>query len=887
MLFRDKIKAWQGEYLLAVLWLLKTICGLCGFNFIYKSIVLFLVKRLGIFDRSYYLNVNNDVLKSGQLPLRHYVFYGDREGRYPMALFDPNYYRSQVPSLPKYVNTILHYAYVGRYRKLSPSPWFDLDFYLTNNKDVARSGYDPLLHYLKWGGVEGRSPCPQFDGAFYLQTNPDVSENGINPLIHYLFFGRIEGRAVLPEHGSKIIQEASNYVQQTPSSIPKIHLWYKLKKHAQIKDADIDVIVPVYKGRTETLRCIYSVLKATCKTSYELIVINDSSPEAELVVDLKKLAALGLFTLIENNDNKGFVNSINRGIVLHKNRNVVILNSDTEVYKGWLDRLHDTAHRHLLTGTVTPLSNNATICSYPHFLHDNPYPLELTYAEMDALTAKINTAVEIEAPTGVGFCMYIKRSCLNMIGLFDEKVFGKGYGEENDFCQKAIQKGWRNVIAVDVYVRHLGSASFQGEKAKRVYDALKIIDKRYPKYRAEIDYFIQSDPLKEARYRLDFARMKRLCKLQNVLIFTHNRGGGSERRVQEDILHFSQLGYGIFTLRPLSNDPGFVVLGHPAIRSFPNIAPFDLAETDVLAASLKELKITEIHTHSLVDFLPDAQKFIVNIVKMLGVRWEVILHDYKVICPRVNLVDENGLYCGEPDDEECNRCLLERGSDFNVSDIRVWRKDHEYELQSADIVVVPDEDVANRLKIYFPEIKFAVNPHEVIDLAHYPTLLPKIEPDQKLRIVIIGAIGKIKGFNVIINCSKHAKQHDLPLEFIVMGYTMNDKQMEEAGVFVTGKYQEHEALEKLKSLNPHVVWLPSIWPETYSYTLSMALKAQFPVFAFDIGAIAKRIKELGSSTTLMPLSIYNSPASINCQFEEFRISCEPSLVIETPKTVTE
>jgi len=870
MFLRHRLKAFQGEVILGFLWLTMLFSNVFGLKAVYKLLIIRRVKRLRMFDKTYYLDNNADVQLSGQAALKHYVFYGDKEGRAPMPIFDPNYYRSQVPGLSKSVNTLLHYVYIGQYRKISPSPWFDVGFYLTNNKDVARTSIEPLTHYLKWGGLEGRSPCPQFDGSYYLCTYPDVAEARFNPLLHYLFYGRQEGRATRPEHGSNII-DAIESGELPLLTLPEESSWLTFTPRAKVKGAEIDVIIPVYKARIETLRCLHSTLKANCEVSYELIVINDASPELDLTLDLRKYADLGLFSLIENPENKGFVHTVNRGMGLHKNRHVVILNSDTEVYDGWLDRLHQAANRNLKTGTVTPLSNNATICSYPQFLHDNPYPLELSHAELDKLTASVNADCEIEAPTGVGFCMYIKRHCLTSVGLFDEKTFGKGYGEENDFCQKAIRKGWRNIIAADVYVRHLGSASFQGEKAKRVHDALKILDKRYPKYRKEIDNFIQLDPLKEIRCRLDSARMHRLKKEKNMLIVCHNRGGGSERRVQEDILYFSQQGYGVFTLRPMNRQPEKAILGHPSIRSFPNINPFEFIDISVLTKTLLDLNITEVHTHSLVDFVPEAPKQIGKLVKAINAYWKVNLHDYKVICPRVNLVDENGFYCGEPTKEsECNRCLTNRGSDFNVFDIKAWRNAHGQQLKFADKILVPDEDMAIRLNRYFPKLKITVEPHENITPNIYPTRFPQIPADRKLKVVIIGAIGKLKGFNVIINCAKHAKLHNLNIEFTIMGYSMNDRLMQEADVKVTGKYQEHEALDKLKSLNPDVIWLPSIWPETYSYTLSLALKAQLPVFAFDIGAIARRIKTFHSADTVMPLSWYDSPEAINSEFEKFR-----------------
>ncbi|MDO9106911.1 MAG: glycosyltransferase [Methylovulum sp.] len=872
MQFREKIKSWHGEALLNTLWVLKVVCKPLGLYIFYRSIVIYLIKRSGLFDRAYYLDANNDVAISGKLPLRHYVSYGDKEGRQPMPLFDPGHYRAQARSRAAKVNALLHYAYIGRYRKISPSSWFDVDYYLRNNKDIARTHIDPLLHYIKWGGLEGRSPCQQFDGSYYLRTYPDVIEMHANPLIHYLFVGRLEGRSTLPEHGNNgLVGVGGNEPLQ--SLPPDDGAWLLLQPRAHIAQADTDIIVPVYKGRFETLRCLYSVLAASYQISFELIVINDASPDEELTVELQRLADHNLFTLLSNSENRGFVHTVNRGIQLHKQRHVVLLNSDTEVYDGWLDRLSHAAHRNVLTGTVTPLSNNATICSYPQFLHDNPYPLELSYADLDSITASVNAHVEVEAPTGVGFCMYIKRPCLQAVGLFDAKAFGKGYGEENDFCQKAIQKGWRNIIAADVFVRHLGAASFQGEKAKRVQAALKVIDKRYPRYSKEIDDFIERDPLREARCHLDSARMQRMRRGKNVLIVCHNRGGGSERRMQEDIVELTGQGYGVFTLRPMSRKPSHAILGHPSIKSFPNINPFALAEHSALKSELEALHITEVHTHSLVDFEAEAPDYLGALIKSLGAEWKIYLHDYKVICPRINLADENGLYCGEPVEAKCNQCLAERGSDFGVLDIYQWRAIHQRALSTANEVQVPDQDVADRLSRYFSGIHFAISPHELIDLKKIKFKRPALQPEDRMRIVVIGAIGKLKGFHVIISCAKQARQNNLPIDFIIMGYSMNDKQMEEVGVYVTGKYQDHEALDKLAGLSPHIVWLPSLWPETYSYTFSLALKANLPIFAFDIGAIARRAKESEMSDLLMPLSWVDTPAKINHQFETFRKDC--------------
>ncbi|HNC70595.1 MAG TPA: hypothetical protein PKZ77_08925, partial [Pseudomonadales bacterium] len=142
--------------------------------------------------------------------------------------------------------------------------------------------------------------------------------------------------------------------------------------------------------------------------------------------------------------------------------------------------------------------------------------------------------------------------------------------------------------------------------------------------------------------------------------------------------------------------------------------------------------------------------------------------------------------------------------------------------------------------------------------------------DTPLRIVVIGAIGKIKGYEVLLACARDAARRRLPLSFSVLGYSMNDTPLMNAGVTLSGRYLETEAAQKLAALEPHAVWLPSIWPETYSYTLSLALEAGYPVFAFDIGAIARRLRDAGRSDTLMPLVLQDDPGTINARFLEFR-----------------
>ena len=72
----------------------------------------------------------------------------------------------------------------------------------------------------------------------------------------------------------------------------------------------------------------------------------------------------------------------------------------------------------------------------------------------------MNGGEAIDVPVGVGFCMYIRRDCLDDVGLFRADLFAQGYGEENDFCLRARHLGWRHVAATGVFVAHIGGQSF-------------------------------------------------------------------------------------------------------------------------------------------------------------------------------------------------------------------------------------------------------------------------------------------------------------------------------------------------------------------------------------------------------------------------------------------
>lgn len=291
-----------------------------------------------------------------------------------------------------------------------------------------------------------------------------------------------------------------------PLSADYLALNQALLGPAVAADRVVEVIVPVYGNLTGVQRCLASVLRSGGQTPWHLTVIDDASPSVELerwLVDFAREHPQA--TVIRNARNLGFVGTVNLGMCVAGRRDVVLLNSDTEVPPGWLDRLHAAAYSGSRVGSATPFSNNATICSYPRFCEPNDLPDGHDTASLDALFARELAGRVVQVPTAVGFCMYIRRDCLDATGLFDVETFGAGYGEENDFCLRASTRGWVHVHALDVFVFHEGGASFNDRQLELQATALAAMRRLHPGYEDLVRAYVQADPARSAREVIDQA----------------------------------------------------------------------------------------------------------------------------------------------------------------------------------------------------------------------------------------------------------------------------------------------------------------------------------------------------------------------------------------------
>ena len=804
-----------------------------------------------MFSSSEYLKAHPHISVLGVSPFYHYVSMLNAKARCESTgrgLAAPGFDPGVKPALD---------TDIGRVTK-AISGEFDAEFYLNANSDVRDAKINPLEHYVKNGWREGRNPNALFWTAYYLSKHADVRESRINPFYHYIVIGRQEGRKPNPIGAT---------LWERPKS-PSDAGWGRIfptRNAPAAAAAAVVVIMPVYKGYEDTLAAIYSVLTNAQNTSFELLVINDCGPDAALNAKLRDLANLGLFTYLENEKNLGFSGTINRGLAHRPDLDVILLNSDTVVFGDWIDRMLAHARFDDSVATITPLSNNATLCSYPDINRNNLISLGVSPAELDEFARACNKGKSSVLPTGVGFCFYMRRGVINKIGELDAVAFPRGYGEENDYCMRALKAGFRNIFAHDVFVYHTGQISFANFAASSFGPAQTALLGKHPDYLLRVQRYFKADPAREARMRLDLYRLARKLGPNSAVFVTHAVSGGVVTHIRAMAARLAKENINVLFMRVGGGGNLNVTVSPAEGLDFyaPSLGPILITKfPELLSDFLGWLKPRILHVHSFAGLSWLASSKLMHIIENAEVAYACTLHDFTPICHRHHLVTLEGVYCGQPESDVCKACIKADHECVDAVDPEIRRSEYGAFLEQARQVFVPSCDTAARFKRVFPELNLVVRPHEEL----FPdTIWPKAmeEFTGPLRVAAIGAIGEHKGSGVLHDLALDAKGRSLPIEFTIVGYSNMPDQLTALGVKETGHYaSDAEALGRLQELQPHIAFFPSIWPETYCYTLSLAITAGVPPIVFDIGAPAERLRK-SKIGHILDLSLVSHPSALN------------------------
>ncbi|MBT2763310.1 glycosyltransferase [Paenibacillus sp. ISL-20] len=621
-----------------------------------------------------------------------------------------------------------------------------------------------------------------------------------------------------------------------------------------------DIVIPVYNALDELKECVESLIKHTDLNNNRIVIINDCSSDKNVSVYLNNLNNLSGDSIIvlNNTSNLGFVGTVNRGMS-YSDSDVVLLNSDTIVTDSWLKKMQNVAYSDQTIATVTPLTNNGSICSVPVFLEDNEIPEGYSIDSFARFIEKISMKYFMEIPTAVGFCMYIKRNVINEVGLFDDKTFGKGYAEENDFCCRVIEHGYKNVLDDHTFIYHKGSMSFQGEKLELLKKNLEILNDRYPYYERNVHDFIVNNPLKPIHDNINIRKdlHKYFHENGNVLFVLHNffdepynhPVGGTEYHVKDIVMGLK--GYYAFVI--VTNgyeivmkqyfDGEFIAKYHFPFHNQLTLQHFHHKEySEIIENIIKSFDITLVHIHHLQKHSFDVP----YIAKKHDLKVLFTLHDYYLICPRVNLLDENNNYClSMRSQQKCSACLRSSHG-FHTVFINKWKQEVEKMLPYIDLYITPSHFTENLFKDEYPVIS-----DRIMTIQHgssngsTPNRNDRADERKEWNIGFLGGLSPNKGSDLIYRLITKFPKKSIKWHLIGGLGDQRLNLINQENVIKHGEYKREELSGILDELELDLICLLSPWPETFSYTLSEAWAHNIPVLVTPMGALKERVIEVG------------------------------------------
>ena len=641
----------------------------------------------------------------------------------------------------------------------------------------------------------------------------------------------------------------------------------------------VTIVVPVYGPSPDLGRCLAAVAACTDLARHRVLVVGDGPLQAGArdVVEAFVAGRPDGARLLARPERGGFPAAANAGM-REAPGDVVLLNSDTEVTEGWLEKLSEASRRRPRVASVTPFSNNATLCSLPRAFAENALPAGHDVASFGRLVAELSERRAPEIPVGVGFCLYLTREALDAVGLLDEAGFGAGYGEEVDWCLRASARGFVHVLDDATFVWHRGSGSFGKEASARARRAERLLARRFPAFLPGLARFMREDPLAPARGRVVaalkpargataertgtrgagparvahlvhgwppfatggtevFARTLALFQAERRDVHVYARISAPERRKGEAV----ELVDGGVRVRLVAND--FTVrnpVSRNAIHDAGLRADFD--------RFLEEARPDLLHVHHLAGHaatLPGA-------ARRRGIPVVFQLQDWWPLCARVNFLRPEGTACDGPSPLKCAACRpltkLPPAALTNAA-LHALRAATMRRALSADRYVTGSRFLARS----YAEAGWLPG-NAAVEVVPYglPGRRPEPArregtPERPLRFGFVGALMAHKGAHVAAEAFR-----GLPPE-VARLHLWGDATADpayaervrtaagEADVRLEGRFGEGDAERVFSGMD--VLLVPSLGLESYGLVVDEAMAHGVPVVASRLGALPERYDE--------------------------------------------
>ncbi|NRB00971.1 MAG: glycosyltransferase, partial [Rhodobacteraceae bacterium] len=606
-------------------------------------------------------------------------------------------------------------------------------------------------------------------------------------------------------------------ILMSPEGLPKFdETWLVPSPDAPRPQRQTNIVVPVFNGIEFLKRSLPRLLDNT-EAPFHLIIVDDASTDMDTAHYLDALAetAPETVSLVRLPENLGFVGAANAGLSKARDRggHAVLVNSDAMVPPNWLGRLlAPLADPNV--ASVTPMTNDGQIVSLGTF--SQAIPLKDDQIDLlDSVAASLSSkrALDHPMPTGVGFCMAMSETWLDQHPGFDP-IFGRGYGEEVDWCRRTADEGAIHLAATDLFVGHVGHSTFGAEEKKKLNEAHHgILIKRYPKFEKLVRQFQLDDPLATVRMRLVLAWAASLSPDPLRVFVLHTLGGGTEQAVFDQVEQLNAAGKPAVILRVHSDAHFAMEVVFDDVSVHLDVEPFDAVQRLLDVAPKRHVTyscaVGAENAHNLPHVLLD-------LVSPPDASLDVEFHDYFPISPSYCLVGASGVFEGVPglDTEDAVHDYVT--SDGQRIAHRDWRAAWRSVLERAREVRAFSESSAAIVREAFPELAtpIVVKPH--IMRAHLPDLQPSRQTPR--TIGVLGSLNPAKGAELVDAMAKSetAKREDL--RFVVIG-KLPPTIRPSRRLKIHGAYQIDEVGTLALTYGIDAWMMPSVWPETFSYTV--------------------------------------------------------------------
>lgn len=632
----------------------------------------------------------------------------------------------------------------------------------------------------------------------------------------------------------------------------------------------VKVYVTVYNGGAAVERCIQSVLNHS--SGADVVVIDDGSTDLATLELLGRLALDDRVNVIQHTSNFGYTRTANHALEHAGRSDLVLLNSDTVVGPGWLGRLRRTAYSQEKVATVSAASDNAGAMSLPQTGSENEWaPPSLWHVAARTMLHRVDIEPQV-VPTAHGFCIYLRRDALDEVGGFDAKAFPRGYGEENDFSTRAIERGWLNLWDPRVLVHHEKGASFGSAREELIKAARAQLNRMHPGYSDRVAQWLGSGTLEATRasaaaaYR-DFR--SGAPALPRVLYVIHRSAGGTPA-TNLDLMGALAGEQDSFLLEAVGGTK--VVLSRlvdgrlATLETWTPASEFAITDTwrddyaAWLVAVLDRYAVETVHVRHLIN---QPVTTVPEVCRLLGLRLIYSTHDFYTICPTIHLLDEKMNYCGGICTPGEGRCTLQSRFTQGVPEplkhgwISEWQRRMLDAFACADYVVATTNSAAEIMLRSYPQLKsrLVVIEHGREVETFGPARRGESRTPGPLRIAAPAMWYPQKGGGYL---REIALELGDKVEWHVLGHAA--EQFEDFAV-VHGSYDRVTLVPIMQEIDPDLVGIFSLWPETYSHTLTEAWAMGVPVVTTDIGAVAERIRDHGGGT-FIPLGDAKAAAEI-------------------------